>query len=127
MTVVVIEIETDEGVVGIGESVCLQSPAEAFKEFIDSSKPFLMGEDPFNTERIGKKIEGLGGWVFGRHFAGYALGGIDMALWDIIGKACSQPLYKLLGGKIRDRSACFKYIHRGKPEVMAADAKEAVA
>lgn len=127
MTVVVIEIETDEGVVGIGESVCLQSPAEAFKEFIDSSKSFLMGEDPFNTERIGKKIEGLGGWVFGRHFAGYALGGIDMALWDIIGKACGQPLYKLLGGKIRDRAACFKYIHHDTPEVMAADAKEAVA
>lgn len=127
MTVVVIEIETDNGTVGIGESVCQQKPADAFRNFIDSSKPLLIGEDPFDTERIGKKIEGLGGWVFGRHFAGYALGGIDMALWDIIGKACGQPLYKLLGGKIRDRAACFKYVHHDKPEVMAADAKEAVA
>jgi glucarate dehydratase len=126
MTVAVIEIETDEGIVGIGESVCLQNPAESVKGFIDNSKAFILGEDPFNTERIGKKIEGLGGWAFGRHFAGYALGGIDMALWDIIGKTCNQPLYKLLGGKIRDRAACFKYIHHDSPDVMAADAKEAV-
>jgi L-alanine-DL-glutamate epimerase-like enolase superfamily enzyme len=126
MTVVVVEIETDEGLLGIGESVCIQSPAEAFKGFIDNAKKFLIGEDPFNTERIGKKIEGLGGWLFARHFAGYTLGGIDMALWDIIGKASGQPLYKLLGGKIRDRAVCFKYIPHDKPEVMAADAKEAV-
>ncbi|NIQ40224.1 MAG: mandelate racemase [Proteobacteria bacterium] len=126
ITVAVVEIETDEGIVGIGESVCQQKPAEAFKHFIDSSKPLLLGENPFNTERIGKKFEGFGGWVFGRHFAGYALGGIDMALWDIIGKACNQPLHNLLGGKIRDKSECFKYIQHDDPEVMAADAKEAV-
>jgi len=127
ITVVAIEIETDEGIVGIGESVCQQNPAEAFKNFIDSSKPFLTGEDPFNTERIRKKIEGLGGWVYGRHFAGYALGGIDMALWDIIGKACGQPLYKLLGGLIREKGECFKFIPHDKPEAMAADAKKAVS
>jgi L-alanine-DL-glutamate epimerase-like enolase superfamily enzyme len=126
MTVVVIELETDEGIVGVGESVCQQNPAEAFKSFIDGSKPLLVGEDPFNTERIAKKIEGLGGWVFGRHFAGYALGGIDMALWDIIGKACRQPVYRLLGGKIRDKSECFKFIPHDKPEIMAADAAKAV-
>jgi len=49
-----------------------------------------------------------------------------MALWDIIGKACNQPVYKLLGGRIRDKSECFKYIHHDEPEVMAAEAKEAV-
>jgi L-alanine-DL-glutamate epimerase-like enolase superfamily enzyme len=126
ITIVVVEIETDGGVVGVGESLCLQSPAEAFKAFIDNTKPFLLGEDPFNTERIGKKIEGLGGWVWGRHFAGYALGGIDMALWDVIGKACNQPLYKLLGGMIRDRVPCFKFIHHDRPELMAEEAKGAV-
>jgi L-alanine-DL-glutamate epimerase-like enolase superfamily enzyme len=126
MTIVVVEIETDQGIVGFGESVCQQKPADAFKEFIDGSKPLLLGEDPFDTERILKKLEGLGGWVFARYFAGYALGGIDMALWDIIGKACSQPLYKLLGGKIRDRSECFKFIQHDEPEVMARDSAEAV-
>jgi L-alanine-DL-glutamate epimerase-like enolase superfamily enzyme len=93
---------------------------------IANTKPLLIGQDPFDTERIGKRIEGLGGWTFGRHFAGFALGGIDMALWDITGKACNQPVYKLLGGKIRDRAECFKYIHHDKPKIMAGDAHAAV-
>ena len=126
MTVVVIEIETDAGITGLGESVCMQKPASAIKAIIDATRPFLVGQDPFDTEPIGKKIEGLGGWNFGRHFAGYVLGGIDMALWDIAGKACGQPLYKLLGGKLRDRAECFKYIHHAPPETMAAHAAEAV-
>jgi len=126
MTVVVIELETDEGITGLGESVCLQNSAEAVNALIENTKPLLIGQDPFDTERIGKRIEGLGGWTFGRHFAGFALGGIDMALWDIAGKACNQPVYKLLGGKIRDKAECFKYIHHDKPDVMAADAHAAV-
>ncbi len=126
MTVVVIEIETDQGIIGLGESICIQSSAEAIKLFIDNTKPYLLDQDPFDTERIGKRIEGLGGWTFGRHFAGYALAGIDMALWDIIGKACNQPVYKLLGGKIRDKSEGFKFIHHDAPEKMAVEAKEAV-
>ena len=126
MTVIVIEIQTTEGITGLGESVCFHNPAEAIKAFIDYTKPFLIGQDPFDTERIGKRIEGLGGWNFSRQFAGYALGGIDMALWDIIGKVCDQPVYKLLGGKIREKSECFKFIHHNQPEIMANEAKEAV-
>jgi L-alanine-DL-glutamate epimerase-like enolase superfamily enzyme len=126
MTIVVLEIETDKGYVGLGESICVQNSAEAVALFIDNTKRFLLGQDPFDTERIGKTIEGLGGWTFGRQFAGYALGGIDMALWDIIGKACNQPLYKLLGGKIRDKAEGFKFIHHDEPGVMAAEAHAAV-
>jgi muconate cycloisomerase len=127
-TVVVIEIETDEGITGLGESICLQNPAEAVELLIQGTKPLLIGQDPFDTEPIGKRIEGLGAWnPWGRHFAGYALGGIDMALWDIIGKACHQPVYKLLGGKVRDKAEGFKFIPHGEPETMAAEAKAAVA
>jgi L-alanine-DL-glutamate epimerase-like enolase superfamily enzyme len=126
-TVVVIEIDTDEGITGLGESICLQNSAEAVELLIENTKPLLVDQDPFDTERIGKRIEGLGAWnPFGRYFAGYALGGIDMALWDIVGKACHQPVYKLLGGKIRDKAECFKYIRHGKPEIMAAEAQAAV-
>jgi len=125
-TAVVVEIETDVGITGIGESVCVQWPAEAFKHIIDGTKVFLVGEDPFNTERILKKLEGMGGWAFARHFAGFALGGIDMALWDIIGKTCGQPLYKLLGGMMREKGECFGYIPHDAPDVMASDAEAAV-
>jgi L-alanine-DL-glutamate epimerase-like enolase superfamily enzyme len=126
MTVVAIEVETDAGHVGLGESICIQGSAEAVKLFIDNTKQLLLGQDPFDIERIGKRIEGFGGWTFARQFAGYALGGIDMALWDIVGKACKQPVCKLLGGRIRDKSECFKYIHHAEPEAMAAKAQEAV-
>ena len=127
-TVVVIEIETDEGITGLGESICLQNSAEAVEMLLENTKPLLIGQDPFDTERIGKRIEGLGAWnPFGRYFAGYALGGIDMALWDIAGKACNQPVYKLLGGKIRDKAEGFKFIRHSKPEIMAAEAQAAVA
>ena len=125
-TAVVIEVETDEGITGIGESICSQWPAEAFKKIIDSAEAALIGEDPFNTERLLKKIEGQGGWSFARHFVGYALGGIDMALWDIIGKACGQPLYKLLGGLMREKCEGFGYIPHDEPDVMAADAVKTV-
>jgi len=126
VTVIIIEIETDEGIVGIGESFCILNMAEAFKIFIDGTKSFLVGEDPFDIERIGKKLEGLGGWGHVRNFAGYVLSGIDMALWDIMGKATGQPVFKLLGGTIRSEVECFKYIHHDAVETMAAEALEAV-
>jgi L-alanine-DL-glutamate epimerase-like enolase superfamily enzyme len=126
MTIVVVELETDAGHVGLGESICIQGSAEAVKAFLDNTRRLLVGQDPFDTERIGKRIEGFGGWTFARQFAGYALGGIDMALWDIVGKACNQPLYKLLGGKIRDKAECFKYIPHDEPPTMAVRAQEAV-
>ncbi len=126
MTVVVIELETDEGITGLGESVCLQNSAEAVNALIKNTKPLLIGQDPYDTERIGKRIEGLGGWTFGRHFAGYALGGIDMALWDIAGKACNQPVYKLLGGKFRDKIRLYADCHAGESNNPQAYADKAL-
>ena len=126
MTVVVIELETDADITGLGESVCPQGSAEAVDTLIKTVSHLLIGQDPFDTERIAKRIEGLGGWTFGRHFGGYALGGIDMALWDIAGKACNQPVCNLLGGRLRNQAEGFKYIPHDTPEVMAADAQAAV-
>jgi L-alanine-DL-glutamate epimerase-like enolase superfamily enzyme len=127
VTVVVVEIATDAGITGIGESSCFQSPAEGFKSFIDAAGQLLIGESPFDTERLLSKLKGHGGWVFAPHFASYALGGLDMALWDIIGKAANQPLYRLLGGRFRAQAECSKYLHHDSPEAMAAEAAVAVA
>jgi L-alanine-DL-glutamate epimerase-like enolase superfamily enzyme len=62
-------------------------------------KPYLIGEDPTNVERVMLKIRRMGGfkpW-------GSAVSAIEMALWDIAGKAAGLPVYKLMGGKVRDR------------------------
>src|SRR5579872_5108798 len=87
ITSVIAELFTDEGLVGIGESPCFFPPAEGIRATMESSTPFLIGEDPFDHERIYKRILALNGLYYDRVFAGFALSGIDLALWDLMGKA----------------------------------------
>src|SRR5919199_1400873 len=92
----VIRITTDAGISGIGQ-------VESYKPYLTPHvrfyKEFIVGEDPTNVERVMLKIRRLGSfkpW-------GSAVSAIEMALWDIAGKAAGLPVYKLLGGKVRDR------------------------
>jgi L-alanine-DL-glutamate epimerase-like enolase superfamily enzyme len=92
----VVRIVTDEGVDGYGE-------VEQYKPYLKwhvlHLKPAIVGEDPTNVERVMLKIRQRGGfkpW-------GSAVSAIEMALWDVAGKAAGLPVYKLLGGKVRDR------------------------
>lgn len=93
---VIIRITTEEGIVGYGEAAPFQpvtgDNAEETKRFIDSIEKELIGEDPLCIEKIHRKMDRL---VEG-HTAAKA--GIDMALYDIMGKKYKTPLYKLLGG-----------------------------
>ncbi len=85
-----VKVFTDEGIVGIG------SPGYGISPLIDSwIKPQLIGQDPFDLERHAR--------IFRNANAGW---GVEIALWDIIGKACGQPLYKLWGG-YRDRMPAY--------------------
>jgi L-alanine-DL-glutamate epimerase-like enolase superfamily enzyme len=96
-----VRVYTDEGLVGIGE--CFRRQPEFIKNQVDSLlKPALLGKDPLDTElrwrdmvRAGSAVE-LGGAIF------CAVAGLDIALWDIKGKALGLPIYRLLGGKVRD-------------------------
>ncbi len=92
----VVRIKTDEGIYGYGEA---ENPKPYLKPHVLFYKPYILGEDPTNVERVMLKIRRLGSfkpW-------GSAVSAIEMALWDIAGKAAGLPVYKLLGGKIRDR------------------------
>jgi L-alanine-DL-glutamate epimerase-like enolase superfamily enzyme len=91
-----VRIDTDEGINGLAQ---IESTKNYIKPHVLFYKRFLVGEDPTNIERILLKIHRLGGfkpW-------GSAVSAIEMALWDIIGKITGLPVYKLLGGKIRER------------------------
>jgi L-alanine-DL-glutamate epimerase-like enolase superfamily enzyme len=92
----VVRITTDEGISGLGE-------AEASKTYLKPHvlfyKRFIIGEDPTNVERVMLKIRRLGGYKPW----GSAVSAIEMALWDIAGQAAGLPVYKLLGGKVRDK------------------------
>jgi L-alanine-DL-glutamate epimerase-like enolase superfamily enzyme len=93
MNVPLIKIETNQGLVGWGEVRDGASPRYAL--FLKSR---LLGENPCNVERIFKKIKQFG--YHGRQAGGVC--GVEMALWDLAGKAYNVPAYQLLGGKYRD-------------------------
>jgi len=92
----VVRIITDEGIDGLGQVELTKS---YLKPHILFYKPYILDEDPTNVERVMLRIRRLGSfkpW-------GAAVSAIEMALWDIAGKAAGVPVYKLLGGKVRDK------------------------
>lgn len=120
---VIVEVITDEGLVGIGESPVLTG-AEICKLMIDSVKPQLVGEDPFMVERIRRRLYARSYLThFNLHAANWAYSGIEMALWDIVGKACSQPLHRLWGGGYRNRVKFWGWIPHTKLSEITATAK----
>lgn len=98
----VVEVVTDEGVVGWGESLChgLQPP-EIAASFIEYCfKPMLIGRDPFDVEVLWEEMYNRAR-PFGGGAAVNAISGVDIALWDVIGRTLDQPVHKLLGGSFR--------------------------
>ena len=96
----VIRIVTDAGISGYGQA---ETAKPYLKPFVLFYKDYLIGEDPTNVSRIMLKIRRMGSfkpW-------GSAVSAIEIALWDIAGKAANVPVYKLLGGKIRDKVRCY--------------------
>jgi D-galactarolactone cycloisomerase len=102
-----VRIETDEGVAGLGS--CSANGA-AVEVIIDKVlKPLLIGADPLKIEEIWERLY-FGAVVkeFGSRGIGVvALSGVDIALWDILGKARAQPVYELLGGALREKVAVY--------------------
>ena len=100
---VTVRVFTDEGIIGIGEA-CQFAAISATREIIEKGlKPLILGEDPFNVEKLWEKMY-LQSYLYGREGAAIiALSGIETALWDIIGKATKLPLYKLFGGCYRNK------------------------
>jgi L-alanine-DL-glutamate epimerase-like enolase superfamily enzyme len=101
---ILIRVDTDEGVYGYGE-------VHGLKSAVLNLKQFIIGEDPTDVERVMLKIRHRGGYKPW----GSAVSGIEMALWDIAGKAAGLPVYKLLGGKVRDRARVYCDCGAGVP------------
>jgi galactonate dehydratase len=107
-----VKVYTDEGITGIGE--CSGWP-RVIETAVRDIAPLLTGEDPMDIERLWHKVlvATMGHGMTGTVGSG-AMNGIDMALWDIKGKALGVPVWQLLGGKFRDRIRI--YGHAGTPE-----------
>ncbi len=102
-TAILVVVETDDGLTGVGEAAGFGGPSVSTTTVIrEELAPHLIGEDPLDVPRLWRRLyqrtmqHGRQGIVM------CALSGIDIALWDLFGKACNQPTYRLLGAT-RDR------------------------
>lgn len=94
-----VEIETSDGIVGWGECY---GPSAVAKAFIDTQLgPRILGRDPFDVEVLWEELYNRIKDYGQSGMAISAISGIDIALWDILGKACGKPVHKLLGGAHR--------------------------
>lgn len=96
-----VHVHTDQGLVGQGETTDAATGGAAI---IASWRRMLLNQDPLNVEAIWERIRTSGifaGAQSGQYIA--ALSGLEIALWDLAGKALGVPIYQLLGGKVRDR------------------------
>ena len=122
---VVVEIETDEGLVGIGETdlnawiarACIEAPGTHTMD--RGLRAMLLGRDPLDPEAIWQELY-VGTAMTGRRGALInAIGAIDIALWDIAGKAAGVPSWRLLGEQARDELTPYASL---QPEVTSFDA-----
>jgi L-alanine-DL-glutamate epimerase-like enolase superfamily enzyme len=113
-----LKIETDADEYGLGEA--FPGPAGEYVEFLE---PGLVGQNPFDVDRLVEHmtqlVSGLGGSL---GYSQAAVSGIEIALWDVVGKLTGLPVYQLLGGKYRDEVRIYADCHAGEDLAAAADA-----
>ena len=106
----IVEVITDEGIRGFGECFGGGNVAFANKAIVEKViQPLVLGMDPLDREVIWNKVYNLLRDHGQKGMAVQSLSGVDIALWDIAGKAFNQPLYKMLGGAFRDRIPVYGY------------------
>lgn len=125
VTDILVKLTTDNGLVGWGEC-CSGADAPSIEMAAKAAAPFVLGRDPWQTEAIAADYFRLGLWDYRPMTGAFAFAGIDQALWDLCGKACGQPLYRLFGGAARESVDYFYYLARGTPDEIARQAEDGV-
>lgn len=95
-----VEVVTGEGLSGWGSCSTSQTLVEASLRLL---RPFLIGESAIEPERVAEKLHQTTFWQGRGGAVTHTISGIDLALWDLLGKVCGQPVARLLGGSYRDR------------------------
>ncbi|MBN79855.1 MAG: hypothetical protein CMJ70_06920 [Planctomycetaceae bacterium] len=96
-----VEVETDAGIVGLGEATTEYHEQAVIAMVQEHFAPLLIGQDPTRVDHLWQQMQRFSWWR-GGVVASSAASGIEQALWDITGKAYGVPVYKLLGGAVRD-------------------------
>ena len=109
-----VKVETDEGLIGWGEPY-LECHGDTVIAEVERLKPFLLGKDPTAVEQRWQDMYNSGTQYVGGPIKMSAISGIDMALWDIKGKAAGLPVYRLLGGPTREGILMYHSCVTGEP------------
>ena len=121
---VFVKVETDQGIHGIGEAYSC-GPDQATVAAINDFKEWLVGQDPRNIEHLWATMYNFSRFP-GGSVINAAISGIEHALWDIAGKAAGLPVYRLLGGKCRERVRVYQGIGGAEPSQLAESARAVV-
>ncbi len=117
---IIVRIETDEGLIGLGETV-LKRRSKTVEQNVRELARYLVGQDPLRIEDHHEKLYRDSFWV-GGPLHGSAISAVDVALWDIKGKWLKAPIYQLLGGPARDEIPVYCHCPAGgSPEDFAAN------
>jgi L-alanine-DL-glutamate epimerase-like enolase superfamily enzyme len=123
---VLVKLTTDEGLTGWGEACCGADTASV-EAALRAMAPLVLGRDPWNREAMRRDVFTHGLWQFRSGTGNFAWAGIDMALWDVCGRACGEPLWRLLGGLRHAEATYFYYLARDTLENLAAQVNEGLA
>src|SRR5438128_1291780 len=119
---------TDAGLTGIGEAFAYGAPLAVCNVIEESLAPLIIGQDPSRIEYLMDLMQ-RGTMIYGRRgLAMFAISGVDLALWDLLGKARGAPLYELLGGATRPRLPVYASLMRyASPADVAAACRHFVS
>ena len=123
-----IRLDTDEGISGCAEATAHNKTAPTLAYFQEAAQRYVIGTDPFNIEDLFARMFRLD-YSYGGAVQSTVISAVEIACWDIIGKALGQPVWRLLGGKCRDRVPAYAngwYTVERDPALFAAKAREVV-
>src|SRR5947208_16354261 len=120
----IVEVITDDGLVGIGSAYTSLALVDAGVRLL---KPLLVGERADEPARVSEKLRQHTFWQGRGGAVEHAISGIDIALWDLMGKVCNQPVARLLGGCYRDRIKPYGSLLFDEPDPLREKLQGAVA
>src|SRR5438128_228140 len=111
-----IAVFTDEGLMGWGSAF---TNDQLVRGALHVLEPLFMGENPLEPERVSEKLRANTFWMGRGGSITHTISGIDIAMWDILGKATGQPIGRLLGGRYRDRVRPYASLLMREPQALA--------
>src|SRR6202795_5295707 len=124
---IIVRVKTDAGLTGVGEAFAYGAPLAVCNVIEESLAPLLIGQDPLKIEYLSDLMH-RGTMIYRRRgLAMFAISGVDIALWDLLGKALNAPVHALLGGATRPTLPVYASLMRYDSPKDVAGARQGLA